>query len=334
MSAPHHPQASVVGLGNWGTALANHLACKGLEVLGWAIEPEIVSGINENHHNPTYLKDVALSPNLKATGRLEEALSAPIVVLVVPSKVLAKVVPGLALRSDQILVSAVKGIEPSAVQTPLQFAAARLPAPCRLAVLSGPSFARDVVLQRPCGIVAAAQDEATARAVAELFTGNSMKVYISTDPLGVELGGITKNVIAVAVGVSDGLNLGDSARAGLITRGLAEMTRLAEAMGADVRTLAGLSGLGDLAMTSTSDLSRNRTVGVRLGKGEKLSDIVASLGSVAEGVTTTPLVLDLASRFKVEMPITQQVAALIRGEVTPAEAVRNLISRPMRREVD
>lgn len=328
------PSIAVLGLGNWGTALANHLAMKGFDVLAWSIESDTVASINSHHSNPHYLSDVQLSPRLRATSALEDCLRAEVIVLVVPSKALGQVVPLLKVSPNTILISAVKGLETATVSTPLQFAARHMPGPCKLVVLSGPSFARDVVIQRPCGLVAASNEEAAARTAAELFNCESMKVYLSADPLGVELGGILKNVIALAVGVSDGLGLGDSARAGLITRGLAEITRLSEAMGADVRTLSGLSGLGDLAMTSTSDLSRNRTVGVRLGKGEKLEQIVASLGSVAEGVSTTPLVLKLAKQYKVDMPITEHVAQLIQGSMTPKEVVRALISRPMKREVD
>ena len=161
-----------------------------------------------------------------------------------------------------------------------------------------------------------------------------MRVYVSTDPLGVELGGILKNVIAIAVGASDGLGLGDSARAGLITRGLAEMTRLACAMGADARTLAGLSGLGDLVLTCTCDSSRNRTVGMRLGRGEKLQEILSTLGSVAEGVKTTASVLKLAATYGVEMPITVQVDKLLRGETSPRESLQALISRPLKKELE
>ncbi len=325
---------SVLGLGNWGTALANHLAARGHPVLGWAIEPDIVQSVNTEHKNVRYLSDVRLNANLRATGNIDDCLQNEFLVLVVPSKVLGQVIPRLKLKSGSILVSAIKGLEASTLSTPLQYAKKHLPVPAELVVLSGPSFARDVVLHRPCGVVSASTSESAAREVAEAFTGNSMKVYISGDPLGVELGGIIKNVIALAVGVSDGLGLGDSAKAGLITRGLAEMTRLATAMGADARTLFGLSGLGDLAMTATSDLSRNRTVGVRLGKGQALQEIVTSLGSVAEAVTTTPLVLRLSQQHGVEMPITEHVAKLIDGKMTAAEAVKALISRPMRREFD
>lgn len=327
------PPISVLGLGNWGTALANHLAVKGLDVLGWSIEPEIVTSVNSQHRNPNYLSNVKLSSGLRATGNLSDCLMSDYIVLVAPSKALGQIIPQLKVSSATIIISAVKGLETSTVLTPLQFAEKHMPGPCKLVVLSGPSFAKDVVVQKPCGVVAASRDEAAARATAELFTCDSMKVYLSSDPLGVELGGILKNVIALAVGISDGLGLGDSARAGLITRGLAEITRLAEAMGADVRTLSGLSGLGDLAMTATSDLSRNRTVGVRLGKGEKLDQIISSLGSVAEGVTTTPLVLKLAEQYKVNMPITEHVAQLLRGSMTAPEVVRALITRPIRKEV-
>lgn len=191
-----------------------------------------------------------------------------------------------------------------------------------------------MVAGKPCGIVAASEKEETAKEVAELFLSDSMKVYPSTDPLGVELGGILKNVIALAVGVCDGIGLGDSARAGLVTRGLAEITRLAVAMGAKERTLSGLSGLGDLLMTSTCDTSRNRTVGLRLGRGESLQHIIDTLGSVAEGVKTTPLVMKLAEKYQVEMPISTQASRLIAGEVRPEEIVQILVTRPMRKEFE
>lgn len=323
---------SVLGLGNWGTALANHLALKGHDVLGWSIEPDVVAGINSTGRNIRFLSTVHLSPNFKATSSLDEALQRDTVIVAVPSMALTDLSPKLSAPQSALVVSAVKGVEELTLATPLTHIESLHPARYRLAVLSGPSFARDVVVQRPCGVVAASRDESVARAVAELFTSDSMKVYVSTDPLGVEIGGITKNVIALAVGVSDGLGLGDSARAGLITRGLAEMMRLAEAMGADRQTLAGLSGLGDLSMTATCDTSRNRTVGLRLGKGEKLDHIVASLGSVAEGVSSTPLVMKLAERYKVEMPITVHVSKLLNGEMSAQELVKSLVTRPMRRE--
>ena len=325
-------QVSVIGLGHWGTALANHCASKGLSVCGWSRELSVVESINSQHRNSGYLSEVVLHESLVATHSLEEALSAEFVVLALPARVLPEVIPLLRMGEEQIVVSAIKGLEPKSAMTPLSFAAAHLPQKNPLSVLSGPSFAKDIVARRPAGVVAASADEGVARKVAELFTSDCLKVYISTDPLGVELGGILKNVIALAAGVCDGLQYGDSARAGLITRGLAEMMRLAGAMGADIRTLSGLSGLGDLVMTSTVDLSRNRTVGLRLGRGEKLDHIVKTLGSVAEGVWTTPLAVKLAEKYEIDMPITLGVQKLLNGEATPQEMAKMLLSRPPRRE--
>ncbi len=325
---------SVLGLGNWGTALANHLALCGHDVLGWSIESAIVEGINNEHRNPLYQSDILLEPGITATADLKQALKRTFLVLVVPSSALSDVVPQLHLQKDSVLVSAIKGLEMESNETPLGYAQKHLPQEAKLAVLSGPSFAKDIVAKRPAGVVSASLDEQTARFVAETFSSESLKAYISTDPLGVELGGILKNVIALAVGVCDGVGFGDSARAGLITRGLAEMMRLAEAMGAQRQTLAGLSGLGDLVMTATCDTSRNRTVGLRLGQGESLDHIIETLGSVAEGVKTTPRVLKLAQKYEVEMPISQAVGALLTKQMDPMDLASSLLSRPLKREFD
>jgi len=322
----------VLGLGNWGTAIGFHLASKGNDVLGWTIEKEIVSHINTKHTNPLYFSNTKLPENFKATSEISDLFSMPFIVLVTPSSALMDVIPKLKLRDGTILISAVKGMDGSTFLTPLQFAEKYLSGKIDLAVLSGPSFARDIIRGLPSGLVAASKKEETAKQVADLFSNECMKVYVSTDTLGVELGGILKNVIALAAGVCDGINLGDSARAGVITRGLAEMMRLSQAMGANPITLSGLSGLGDLVMTSTCDTSRNRTVGLRLGKGEKLDDIVASIGSVAEGVTTTENVLGLAKKYNIEMPISFNVGKLLKGEITPAEMVKSLILRPVKKE--
>ncbi len=326
------PSVSVLGLGNWGTALANHLGRKGLPVLGWSNQAEIVSAINANHLNPSALKNISLSDNFRATSNIEDTFDSEFIVLAVPSKALSDVVPKLKISGAHTLVSVIKGMELATLLTPLQFIASKLPGEIKSCVLSGPSFADDVTAGKPCGVVAASKDESVARAVAELFSGDTMKVYVSTDPLGVELGGIVKNIIALAAGVSDGLGYGDSARAGLITRGLAEIVRFAEALGADRMTLFGLSGLGDLAMTASSDLSRNRTVGLRLGRGEKLPEILASLGSVSEGVHTAPIILQLSKRYGIEMPITERVVSLLEGHDTPATMAKALLSRPIKRE--
>ena len=323
---------SVLGLGNWGTALANHLAAKGFPTLGWSIEPAIVEGVNAHNRNPLYQPQIQLSPNLKATGSLEQALESDFVVLAVPSAALDDLSPKLIFRKGSLVVSAIKGLEKRSVLTPLQFLGQHVSSGTKLAVLSGPSFASDLMLHLPVGIVAASSDETVARKVAEIFTNEWMRVYISSDPLGVELGGVLKNVIALAAGICDGMELGDSARAGLITRGLAEMTRLAVAMGAKEQTLAGLSGLGDLAMTAASPTSRNRTVGYRLGKGEKLQTILDTLGSVAEGVSTTPLAIELGKRYSVELPISEAVDAVLKGQSAPQDIVKKLILRPIKRE--
>jgi len=324
---------SVLGLGNWGTALANHLANKGYPVLGWTIEKEIAEGIEKNHKNPVYQSQATLSPNLRATTTLEECLQNRIVIFVLPSSAMSEVVPRLTLPDRSIFVSAVKGLDKASLLTPLQFAKQHLPSSSSsLCVLSGPSFAKDLVVGRPAGIVSASSDPAVAREIAEVFSNDSLKIYTSGDPLGVELGGIIKNVIALAAGVCDGLELGDSARAGLITRGLAEMMRLAEAMGARGKTLAGLSGLGDLIVTATSSTSRNHTVGERLGKGEELGHIIETLGSTAEGVITTPLVIKLAEKHGVEMPISLAVNRLLDGKSDPKTLVQELISRPLKEE--
>jgi glycerol-3-phosphate dehydrogenase (NAD(P)+) len=323
---------SILGLGNWGTALGQHLCAKGHKVIGWSVEAGVVQSVNKDHRNPMALPNIDLHPYLSATSNLAECLSADFIVLAFASSAIDTLVGKLKAKTESIFVSAIKGLEEDSLMTPLQYCEAHLPQKNRLAVLSGPSFAKDIIAHRPSGVVAASKDEATAKIVADLFNSDWMKVYVSTDPIGVELGGALKNIVALAAGVCDGLQLGDSARAGLITRGLAEITRLAVAMGADHRTLAGLSGLGDLVMTSSSNLSRNRTVGLRLASGEKLADIIKNLGSVAEGVSTTPLALSLAKRHGVEMPITSQVAKLLRGEISPAATVKELLSRPMKAE--
>lgn len=321
----------VLGLGNWGTALANHLAWAGHRVLGWSVERGVVEGINTSHRNSRYLSDIELHAELRATTELRDLADSDFHLLAVPSAALPDVLKSLPFTARSF-ISAIKGLERSTLLTPLQFAKKTFGETICLTVLSGPSFARDVARRMPAGVVAASADESEARAVAHLFSTEWMRVYISTDPLGVELGGIIKNVIALAVGIADGLQLGDSARAMLITRGLAEVMRLGEALGGQPTTFMGLSGLGDLAMTATSDLSRNRQVGLRLGRGEKLADIIASLGSVAEGVATASIVLTLARSRGIEMPISEQVAAVVDERVSPAEAVRALLTRPLKRE--
>jgi glycerol-3-phosphate dehydrogenase (NAD(P)+) len=325
-------QISVLAMGNWGTALANYLSHRGYHVTGWSNIERIVESINNNHSNPDCFSSVKLHKNFKATSDLEKCLGADVVVIAFPSGAMGEIVPQFSGYKPKIIISALKGLEGNSLLTPLGFLSKYSHANTSLVVLSGPSFAVDLINFRPIGIVAGSLNEEAAWKTAEIFTGDTLKVYISTDPLGVELGGIVKNAIALAVGVCDGLGYGDSARAGLITRGLAEMRRLVVAMGGDAHTLSGLSGLGDLVMTSSSDTSRNRTVGLRLAKGESLDKITATLGSVAEGVIASPLILKLAAKHNVDMPITTQVCKFLRGETSVADAAKDLLSRPSKRE--
>lgn len=322
----------VLGLGNWGTALADHLARNGHKVICWDRDSAVLESVRNHGKNSRYHSEFSLHEGLVPVADPKEIFELPILLLALPSSALAEVFASVHISDETLVISAVKGLEPHSLLTPLQFVHQKNPHLSKLAVLSGPSFSSDIISRRPAGVVAGARDGVVAREVAELFRGDAMRVYLSSDPLGVELGGILKNVIALAVGVADGLNLGDSARAALITRGLAEMTRLAVEMGAKERTLSGLSGMGDLIMTATCDRSRNRTVGLRLGRGEPLSDILRTLGSTAEAVTTAELVMQLAHEHQVQMPISEAVADLLKGEVSPTEMVDRFISRPTKPE--
>lgn len=325
---------SVLGLGNWGTALAHHLAGNGLSVIGWSIDAVIVESVNKERRNPHYLSDIALHASLRATMSLEEALAASYLVLAFPSAALGEIVPRLSTGYSGTVISAIKGIESGTLLTPTAYCRSVLGDTSKVAVLSGPSFAKDVVRRSPVGIVLASADPNVRREAAALFSSETMRVYQSSDWLGVEIGGVVKNTIALAAGCCDGLGFGESARAGLITRGLAEMMRLAKEMGGDTRTLAGLSGLGDLAMTATSDASRNRTVGLRLGRGESLDQILCTLGSVAEAVESTAHVVRLAEKYGVDMPISRAVFELLQGRKTAQEIVRALLARPTGKEFE
>jgi glycerol-3-phosphate dehydrogenase (NAD(P)+) len=326
------PKIAMLGLGNFGTALAQHLARAGHSVLGWSNNDSTATSINQTHRNLAYLPELELSTNLTATTSLEAVSSCSTIIVALPSAALSAVLPSLLLKQPVHLVSLVKGLYGDNLKTPLQAMAELLGQGHRLSVLSGPGFARDLAAGLPAGLVAASSDPSAALEVATLFSRGRVKVYTSDDPLGVELGGILKNVLAIAVGIADGLGFGDSARAGLITRGLAEMVRFARAFGAKQETLFGLSGMGDLVLTATCDASRNRTVGLRLGAGESLSSIVSSMTSVVEGVRATPLVAELAAANGIEVPITDQVYKVITGELEPLTAMKALITRPVRSE--
>jgi glycerol-3-phosphate dehydrogenase (NAD(P)+) len=332
-----HKTIGVIGAGSWGTTLADLLAKKGHSVTLWAYEPELVDEMTTTGVNGMFLPGIRLSSRLAFTNSLEEAVAGKALLLfVVPSQVVRGVITRLlpAIPPDAVIVSASKGVELGTLKTVSQVYEELLPEALyrRFAVLSGPSFAREVAQEMPTAVVAAAADEKIAAFVQKVFTTTLFRVYTNTDIVGVELGGAIKNVIALAAGISDGLGFGYNTRAALITRGLAEMTRLGRAMGARSETFAGLAGMGDLVLTCTGDLSRNRTVGMKLGQGMSLSAILGEMRMVAEGVKTTESARDLARRLGVDMPITEKVYSILYEEKTPRDAVVELMTRDLKAE--
>jgi glycerol-3-phosphate dehydrogenase (NAD(P)+) len=330
-------RVSIIGAGGWGTAVGLTLVRPGHDVRLWAFEPEVVGSIRVHHENQLFLPGIALPESLVATYDLAEALEgAEVVVSAIPSHVCralyARMLPHLC--PEMAFVCATKGLETTTQMRMSEVIRGVVGArfPPRLAVLSGPSFAREVARGDPTALVIASEDGATAQFIQQEFSSPTLRLYTSNDVVGVEMGGAIKNVIAIAAGVVEGLGLGHSPVAALITRGLVEMTRLACACGARRETLAGLAGLGDLVLTCTGDLSRNRYVGVELARGRKLADILASMRMVAEGVKTTQATVALAARHGVEMPITQQVSRILRAETSPLEAIRELMERSLKEE--
>jgi len=326
----------VLGAGSFGTCLALHCARKH-NVTIWARDPEIVEAINRDHRNPRYLTDARLPDNIRATSELEEALAdRELVICSVPSHGVRDVMRQAApyLPEQAILVSTVKGIESGTwmrmdevfedVLDPVHHP--------RLVFLSGPSFAREVAESRPTAVTLACHEEAYAISVQSSLSSAWFRCYSASDVVGVELGGALKNVVAIAVGIGDGLGTGQNARAGLMTRGLREITRLGVAMGADPITFQGLAGMGDLVLTCIGDLSRNRSVGIELGHGRSLEAIIAGMSQVAEGVRTTGAAVELARRHGVEMPIAAAVHEVLEGKLAPAEAADRLMSRQLRPE--
>jgi glycerol-3-phosphate dehydrogenase (NAD(P)+) len=319
----------VLGAGSWGTTLANLLAKAGHDVRLWAYEAEVVESVNRDHRNPIFLPDCALDPKLQATADPTVAIrSAECVLAVAPSHVvravLTRIAPGFP--PDQLLVSATKGIETDSLKLMHEVAADVLPRH-RFVALSGPSFAVEVHGGQPTAVVAASTDPKAARTVQELLSIDNFRVYSNPDVVGTELAGSLKNVIAIAAGIAQGLGLGYNPRAALITRGLAEITRLGLALGADRETFAGLAGLGDLVLTTSGALSRNRSLGEALAKGTSLLEYQRSHQSVAEGVNTARAAVRLAERSGVEMPITEKVHAILFGDLTPKQAIADLMER-------
>jgi glycerol-3-phosphate dehydrogenase (NAD(P)+) len=318
---------AVIGAGSWGTGLAAVAAR----------EPKVALSINAARRNPYYLTDFELPENLRATTSLAEALDgAAFVLLVVPSHAVREMVEQMRpyLSEPQTLVSATKGVENVTLMRMDEVIADVLKerfAP-RFVALSGPSFAREVAQGDPTAIVAASREPQLSEAVQRLLSASVFRVYTNDDVIGVELGGAVKNVVAIGSGVVRGLGMGTNTVAAIITRGLAEMTRLAVAQGARVETMAGLAGLGDLVLTCTGELSRNRHVGVELGKGRTLAEIVGQMREVAEGVKTTRAIYELGKRLNMDMPITASIYALLYEDKPAIEAANELMGRPLKKE--
>lgn len=333
------PRIAVVGAGAWGTSLARHLANKGLPVRLWAYEHDVVEAIRRKRENTFFLSGVQLPSSLDVTDSLQESVQdIGLLVFAVPSHAARSVLRQLGplLPHSIPIVSATKGIEEETFKLMSQVMEDVLPASLHasICVLSGPSFATEVCRDQPTAIVLAGPETDTVRTLQHVFMTPCFRVYAGTDVTGVQLGGAIKNVMALAAGVVDGLNLGHNARAALITRGLAEMIRLGIALGADPKTFYGLSGVGDLVLTCTGPLSRNHTVGVRLGRGETLSDILQGTPTVAEGVRTASAAAGLARRYKVDMPIVQAVCAVLFEGKSPRVAVAELMERAAKEEAE
>lgn len=326
---------AVLGAGSWGTVLAVHLSRVGHAVRLWARRAELVEAMQARGANEVYLPSIALPPDLALTARLDEALTgADVVVLAVPSHGLRAIVRQAAPRlRAAVLVSATKGLELDTLQRMSTVIDEEAPGR-RVVVLSGPSFAEEVARERPTAVVVASADPGAACRVQEEFRARYFRLYASDDVVGVELGGALKNVIAIAAGVVEGLGLGHNALAALITRGLAEITRLAFALGARRDTLAGLAGLGDLVLTCTGSLSRNRRVGIELARGRSINEILRGMKMVAEGVRTTDAALALGARYGVELPIVAEMFAVLHEQQQPAAAVERLMLRPQRSEAE
>jgi glycerol-3-phosphate dehydrogenase (NAD(P)+) len=331
---------AIIGAGAWGTALAIVLGRKGThQIQLWANETEVIESISKRRMNERFLPGFVLPESIAATGDLDAALnSAEIVVSVMPSQHCRTLFERMApsLHKEMLFVSCTKGVEDGTLLRMTEVIADVLqknnfnPA---LGALSGPSFAKEVARGDPTAVTVASLNGKIANAIQHAFNDSRFRVYTNDDVIGVELGGALKNIIAIAAGVCDGLGLGHNSVAALITRGLAEMARLVVACGGRLDTMAGLAGLGDLVLTCTGDLSRNRSVGVELGKGRKLSDIIADMrGAVAEGVLTTRAAVGLAHKKKVEMPITEQMFAILENGKPPQQAIEELMSRAAKSE--
>jgi glycerol-3-phosphate dehydrogenase (NAD(P)+) len=335
----HSPtlRAAVLGAGSWGTAFGKVLADAGCEVTLWARRPDLARSIRERHENPDYLPGIGLPNLLTATPDADEALvEADLVVLAVPAQLLRENLTAWTDRigPDATLVSLAKGVE---LGTTMRMSEVIVEVtgvdPGRVAVVSGPNLAREIALENPAATVVACTDPARAELLQRAATTRYLRPYTNTDVIGCELGGAVKNVIALACGMTEGMGYGDNTKASLITRGLAETARLGLVLGADPLTFSGLAGLGDLVATCTSPLSRNRTFGERLGRGETLEEAVAATRQTAEGVKSCRSILDLAHKHGVDMPLTEQVVRVCHEDVAPSVALLQLMKRETKPEV-
>ena len=332
-------KVGVIGAGSWGTTLANLLAEKGCTVDLWVREEEVYHQIRDERMNSVFLPDMELVPQLNPVHSFEEALrEKELILMVVPSHVFREVLQRVKthLRPGMALMSATKGIENESLMIMSQVAESMLPDDYmdRFACLAGPSFSKEVFQKYPTAVTVACRDLGHAERLQRLFYTNFFRVYVSQDVIGIQLCGALKNVIAIAAGIADGLNFGHNARAALITRGLAEITRLGVAMGANPMTFAGLAGMGDLVLTCTGDLSRNRTVGLKIGKGMGLPAVTSGMHMVAEGVKTSISAVQLAGKIGVDMPIISQVYEILYKGKDPREAVREVMTRELKQELE
>lgn len=328
----------VLGAGTWGTALAQLLAEKGEDVLVWSFEPEVTETINRSHENTKYLRGITLGPRVRATSDAAEAVRGMEAVLVVtPAQHVRRTLEQVAshIRPDALIVSASKGIETATLMTMAEVVqdVVKNEAGANAAFLSGPSFALEVAQKQPTAVAIAGRHPPSLERARELFQAPYFRVYTNSDVIGVELGGSIKNVMAIAAGMVSGLGHGHNTLAALITRGLAEMARLGVALGANPLTFSGLAGMGDLILTCTGALSRNRSVGIELGKGRSIEDILSGMHQVAEGVETTRATRALSRKAGIEMPIVEQVHAVLFEGATARAALENLMLREPKPEV-
>ena len=325
---------AILGAGSWGTALSIVLAPRFEEIRLWVYEKDLAARMLRTRENDVFLPRFKLPENVCVTLDLAAISGAGIVLGVMPSCYARRLYSEAApfLDSSVLFVSATKGLEQATLHRTSQVIADVLPFPAKIAVLSGPTFAREVARGEPAAVVIASADPNVAATVQSTFSGPSFRLYTNSDMIGVEIGAALKNVIAIGAGVCHGLGLGNNTLAALITRGLAEITRLAVAMGGQPKTLAGLAGLGDLVLTCSGELSRNRNVGIELAKGRRLVDIVSSTAMIAEGVETCGAAAALGAKFRVDLPIINQMHAVLHGGKPPREALRDLMERSLKSE--